>query len=139
MSFTHSELKESSYCTYFGCFLGLLLTNVLLFYFQDNIFIYLSFVLSAIKPGRARLLKLFCVSGQGSGPGGRIRAQDLSKSPAPVTAPTVDSTKPTSLTAEGEFLDIPLSNIRKVIASVEVLSSWKVLSNKLRSNIDRFI
>ena len=57
---------------------------------------------------------LFLRVGQGSGPSGRIRAQDLSKASAPGVTPVIDVTAPVTPSVEGDFVDIPLSNIRKV-------------------------
>lgn len=49
---------------------------------------------------------------QGSGPGGRVIAQDVS-----VAMPAVAAATPTPVSAPGaEFMDIPLTNVRKVIA-----------------------
>uniref|UniRef100_A0A1I7YAG7 Peripheral subunit-binding (PSBD) domain-containing protein n=1 Tax=Steinernema glaseri TaxID=37863 RepID=A0A1I7YAG7_9BILA len=46
----------------------------------------------------------------GSGPGGRILASDLAG------APKAGAAAPAGVSAEGEFVDIPLSNMRKTIA-----------------------
>lgn len=87
----------------------------------------------------------------GSGPNGRIRAMDLSKQPAvaaaapvqpaavapppppptPVAAPVVAPTPvaapkapaPTAAPADDSYVDIDLSNIRKVI-SYRIISFW---------------
>nr|CAB3238150.1 dihydrolipoyllysine-residue acetyltransferase component of pyruvate dehydrogenase complex, mitochondrial [Phallusia mammillata] len=64
-------------------------------------------------------ISLTQLAGQGSGPQGRIRAKDLSKAaamPTPVLevpSPTVAS-EPVSV--DGKFIDIPLTNIRKITA-----------------------
>jgi pyruvate dehydrogenase E2 component (dihydrolipoamide acetyltransferase) len=60
---------------------------------------------------------------KGSGPEGRIHADDVkayvpSQIPVPVTQPTAPSAQPTRAppAVVGEFVDIPLTNIRQVIA-----------------------
>ncbi|XP_076802678.1 dihydrolipoyllysine-residue acetyltransferase component of pyruvate dehydrogenase complex, mitochondrial-like [Clavelina lepadiformis] len=67
-------------------------------------------------------INLAQLAGLGSGPGGRIRAQDLSKAaelPAvpvqPVVTPAAAASAAPTLTEEG-YVDTPLSNIRKVTA-----------------------
>uniref|UniRef100_F7BH52 Acetyltransferase component of pyruvate dehydrogenase complex n=1 Tax=Ciona intestinalis TaxID=7719 RepID=F7BH52_CIOIN len=65
-------------------------------------------------------IDLATLAGLGSGPQGRIRAQDLDKAGkvAPVAPALVDATPstPASIATDGSFVDIPLSNIRKVTA-----------------------
>ncbi|XP_078490248.1 dihydrolipoyllysine-residue acetyltransferase component of pyruvate dehydrogenase complex, mitochondrial [Ciona intestinalis] len=65
-------------------------------------------------------IDLTTLAGLGSGPQGRIRAQDLDKAgkvvpAAPAFVDAAPST-PASIATDGSYVDIPLSNIRKVTA-----------------------
>jgi len=57
---------------------------------------------------------------KGSGPSGRILKKDVESFSAPVVAPKAVSSKPIAskeVVSEAEYSDIPLSNVRKVIAA----------------------
>ena len=91
----------------------------------------------ARRMARERGIDLGTVTG--TGPDGRIVAEDVERAgidaPAPETAPAPVPAAPTAPVAGGEVESVPLSNIRRTIAR-RLTEAWQVPAFQLTVSVD---